>query len=65
MRNRAIFVLTLLTVCLVWAQTPQLERRPEPSAKPSVPPPMKAPEKRETARAANSNLIYQALRNGV
>ena len=63
MRNRAIFLLSLLTVSLVWAQTPQLEHRSEPSAKPSVPPPMKAPEKRETARAANSNIVYQALRN--
>src|ERR1700761_81730 len=63
MRNWAIFVSTLLTVSLTWAQNPQLEQRPEAPPKPAIPPPLKPPETRETAHPANGNVIYQALRN--
>src|ERR1700729_252375 len=68
----------LVGVCLVWMcawgavaqqqQQPELQRRSpvEQQAKreavPAPPPQLKAPSNLETARAANANLIYGALR---
>jgi hypothetical protein len=59
-------------VCLVWMcawgamaqEQPGLQTRPAVTSEPKPAPPvaMKAPEKLETARAANANAIYQALR---
>ena len=59
-------------VCLVWMcawgavaqEQPGLQARPAVTSepKPTSPAAMKAPEKLEAARAANSNTIYQALR---
>ena len=59
-------------VCLVWMcawgavaqEQPGLQTRPAVTSepKPTSPAAMKAPEKLEAARAANSNAIYQALR---